>query len=253
MSEWFADDAFWASFQVILFSPERLALTGEEVDGMEALCGLAPGDEVLDLACGPGRHALELARRGYRVTGVDLSGHYLRQLRDQADGEGLPVVAVEADMRHFERPNAFDAVIHYFTSFGYFDDPSDDLRVLERAHRSLRPGGRLLVDVLGKEVVARGFPQRWWKWLDDGRLLLEEREVRDAWTRMDTRWTVLRGADIERFGMSHRLYSAAELAAAMAAVGFGRVEVFGSLAGAPYDASAWRLIAIATRSLEQQP
>lgn len=244
MSGWFENDEFWASFQDILFSHERAAQTPLEVFGLETRLGLVRGDRVLDLACGPGRHALGLAPRGFQLTGVDLSATYLDQLRAAAGS--LPIEVVRADMRDFVRPGAFDAAYCFFTSFGYFDDPNDDLRVLRHVARSLRPGGRFLVDVLGKEVVARGFPERWWKWLTPTRLLLEERVVLDAWTRLETRWTLLSPSGTESFALRHRLYSAAELARAMAEAGFARVEVFGSLEGAPYDAHAWRLIAVGT-------
>jgi len=246
--EWFDSDEFWTTFGPVLFNTQRLTAAPAEVDGFIRLCDLSPGARVLDLCCGPGRHTLELARRGFKVTGVDRTATYLRHLSELARNEGLRVEVARRDMRDFRRPGSYDAVLNYFTSFGYFEDPRDDVRVLENIHDSLVPGGQVLLDVLGKEVLARGYVERWWKWLEPDLLLLEEREVVRDWTWIRTHWTLLREGKRQSYTMSNRLYSASELVALLKGVGFASVRIYGDLDESPYDKDAWRLIAVAEKA-----
>ena len=125
-----------------------------EVEAALKLLGLKPKGRVLDLCCGPGRHSLELARRGFAVVGVDNTAGYIAEAKKRAKSEKLKVEFVKGDMRCFRRLGAFDAVINMFTAFGYFKNPRDDRRVLENIHRSLKPGGKLLMEMLGKEILA---------------------------------------------------------------------------------------------------
>ena len=91
-------------------------------------------------------------------------------------------------LREFRREGAFDAAINLYTSIGYFDDAYDDLRVLRNFHASLRPGGTLLIDIMGREVIARIFREREWRDLPDGSVFLEERRAVRGWTRIANRW-----------------------------------------------------------------
>jgi len=246
MKAWHADDRFWERTAPFQFSERRWTAAPEEVERILALLELAEGAAVLDLCCGPGRHSLELARRGFRVTGVDRTARFLEEGRRRAQAEGLTVEFVQDDMRTFRRPEAFDAAINLFTSFGYFDDPREDKQVLQNVHASLKPRGRLLLDVMGKEVLARIFRERDW-FEQDGALFLEERRLSDGWSRIETRWIIVQDGEREEFTLRLRLYSGAELAALLREVGFQRVELFGSLEGKAYDHNASRLVALAQK------
>src|SRR5215472_10930156 len=131
MSSWFEDDTLWDTLAEVMFSPNRMADAAREVDQFLRLIDLGAGASVLDLCCGPGRHALELARRGYRVTAVDRTEAFLARAQATARKEGLTIDLVHSDMRDFRRATSFDATLNLFTSFGYFDDAADDRRVLE--------------------------------------------------------------------------------------------------------------------------
>ena len=157
MSDWFEDDSLWKGLYPFMFSERRFNVAEDEAKGILALSKLEKGN-VLDLACGPGRHAIALARDGFRVTGVDLSPFLLEKAASLAQEQNVDVEWVQADMRHFLRPEAFDLAISIFTSFGYFDDKQDDLAVLRNIRRSLRVGGILVMELMGKEILARGFP-----------------------------------------------------------------------------------------------
>jgi SAM-dependent methyltransferase len=153
MSDWFEEESFWRAVYPFLMTEERLEGAADEVDSVLSLVGFE-GRDVLDLCCGVGRHSVELAAQGLSVTGVDRSRFLLGKARALADEQRVEVEWVEADARDFVRPDSFDLVLNMFTSFGYFDDPDDDRKVLRNAAESLRDGGNLLIDLAGKELVA---------------------------------------------------------------------------------------------------
>jgi SAM-dependent methyltransferase len=229
-----------------LFSNEQIESAREQVEQVISLMDMHPGLSVCDLACGVGRHSLELARRGFRVTGVDRTELYLRQARDAATAEGLDIEFVKQDMRNFKRPDSFDVVTSLFTSFGYFEEASDNERVLANVYTSLKSNGKLLLEMMGKEVLARIFRPRDWR-EEGGITVLEEREVVEHWSRIENRWILLSDATRSEYEFSHWLYSAAELCDMLRGCGFCEVEVYGNLSGSPYDHKAERLVVFARR------
>lgn len=247
MTQWYDDDSFWADTEAVVFTPERLTGAADEVDQVVKLVELAPGSAVLDLGCGPGRHSLAFAERGYRVTGVDRTARYLDRARNSAAEQNLEIEWVHADMREFCREESFDLTVSLLTSFGYFEDAADDRRVMQHAVASLRPGGRMVIEMMGKEILARIFRQRDWQELRDGTLLLEHREVSDDWSWLNARWIIVRaGERIERC-FRLRVYSAVELKNLLTDVGFASVHAYGSLAGTPYDHNAQRTVIVAEK------
>jgi SAM-dependent methyltransferase len=248
MAAWHESDDFWITWAPYLFSSARLQSASAEVERIIQLLELAPGASVLDFCCGVGRHSLELARRGYAVTGIDRTRAYLERARAQASAEGLNLEFVESDARFFSRPASFTAALNMFTSFGYFEDPADDLKVMQILHTALTGGGRMLIDLNGKEVLARKFGEREWHQHEDGTLGLEERKVRDGWEWIDSRWLLVgAGGKTWEGTISVRLYSAVELRELLHRAGFTATQFYGNLAGAPYDERAERLIALATK------
>jgi len=246
MRPWHEREELWVRTAPFQFSKRRWEAAKDEVEAIIKLLGLEPGQRVLDMPCGPGRHALELARRGLSVTGVDLTASFVEEAKKRAEAENLQAEFVRADMRRFRRPEAFDLAINLFTSFGYFDAPAEDRKVLENFFVSLRPGGLLLVDLRGKETVARDFRPR--DWIEqDGALILEEHKIIEGWSRIKTRWIVIRDGSREEFALTLRLYSGAELKALMEEVGFVEVELYGDFQGSPYGPEARRLIATGRR------
>jgi len=143
MSAWFEDDTLWESLESFLFSQLRSSeTTVREAEQILTLLHPPQRASVLDLCCGPGRHSLEFARHGFQVTGVDRTARYLDTARAAATREGLTVEFVQGDMRHFQRPDAFDVALNLFTSFGYFEDEEDNLQVLRNLHESLAGCGK---------------------------------------------------------------------------------------------------------------
>jgi SAM-dependent methyltransferase len=241
---WHEDDTFWETVGPVLFSARRWEDAPREVEAMVTLLGLSPGARVLDLCCGVGRQSLEFARRGFEVTGVDRTATYLREARSRAAEEGLEVEFVQEDMRTFVRTGAFDAVINYFTSFGYFSTEEQEGQVLANACTSLRPGGLLLMDMMGKEILARVFTERGWH-EEDGMLILEERKLAPDWSSLENRWIIIGDGDRREVTLTVKQYSAAELRRLLKGAGFDKVDVYGDLRGAPYDMEAKRLVVVA--------
>jgi SAM-dependent methyltransferase len=244
---WYEDDRFWDDFYPALFHEGRWRVAPDEAASAIALAGMAPGSEVLDFCCGPGRHSLAFARQGLRVTGVDRTAPYLSRARDRAQKDGLDIEFVEEDVRRFCRAGAYDFAVSLFTSFGYFEDPSDDRTLLQNVFASLRPGGRLLMDMSGKEIVARAFQPRSWSEPEPGLYFLEERSPAEGWEAIDNRWLLIKDGQIREQRYRIRIYSGVELQAVMLSVGFSRVDLFGTLDGAPYDHTARRLVAVGTK------
>lgn len=245
---WHETDEFWNLLEPVIFSQAVRAGAAAEVGAIVKLLGLAPGMRVLDMPCGPGRHSIELLRRGFHVTGVDRTVRYLDEARRSAEAVGPECEWVRADMREFRREGAFDAAINLYTSIGYFDDAYDDLRVLRNFHASLRPGGTLLIDIMGREVIARIFREREWRDLPDGSVFLEERRAVRGWTRIANRWLLIR-PDGTRYESRHelRVFSGQELDQLLREAGFASARLLGSYEGVPYDHHAPRLVAVATK------
>jgi SAM-dependent methyltransferase len=245
-SPWYDDDTFWQTFGPVMFPPKCWEGTPGEVDRLVALAGLRPGTAVLDLCCGPGRYSLEFARRGFTVTGVDRTAAYLAEARTRAEADRLNIDFIQEDMRRFCRFQEFDTVISMFTSFGYFEDEQDDRQVLANVFCSLKPGGVLVMDLIGKEILARVYQARDWS-EDDGRFVLYERKPINNWSRMENRWIVFVDGRKHEYRLDHRVFCASELTELLTVCGFEEVRAFGDLSGAPYDHQAKRLVAVARK------
>jgi SAM-dependent methyltransferase len=243
MTEWFENDQFWSTWYPYMFDQERFDRAEAEVDQLLALLA-TDGGSVLDMACGPGRHAIELAKRDFKVTGVDRSPFLLSKAKERAEAAKVEVEWVEEDMRSFQRPGAFDLAINMYTAFGYFDDKSEDLRVLKQLHGSLVTGGALVIDVVGKEWLARHFEPTSSTKHEDGSLMINRREIFDDWTRIRNEWILLRGGDVQTFEFHHTVYSGQELRDRLEDAGFESVRLYGDLDGNPYGPDAKRLIAV---------
>ena len=246
MAEWYEDETFWSKLYPFLFSEEKFAAAGEEVNSILNLAGIEDG-QALDLACGPGRHSAALAKRGFLVTGVDLSPFLLRMARCLASAEGVDVEWLQQDMRRFVRPEDFDLALNIFTAFGYFDDKGDDLKVLQNIHRSLRKGGAFVIELKGKECLARHFLSTTSKEMDDGKLFVSRHEIYDDWTRIRNEWTLIEDGSATTFRFHHTVYSGQELKDRLLEAGFGDVRLFGGLDGSEYGLDADRLVAVARK------
>lgn len=226
-------------------TPEQ---TRAEADFIVEKLGLASGARLLDLCCGHGRHAIELARRGFAVTGQDLSPAALAKAQEGAQSAGVAVNWVQSDMRQIEPEKGFDAVINWFTAFGYLESDAEDQKVLEAVQRALRPGGKLLIDTLNHAWLMRNYIPRGWAATPEGGLLLEERSF-DLLVGRNTVTATYIGPNGERIATGHsvRIYTLVELATLLSTAGLQVCEAWGGVDGSPYGITSRRMIVLAEK------
>ncbi|MFQ3546958.1 MAG: class I SAM-dependent methyltransferase [Termitinemataceae bacterium] len=262
--EWFQDEDFWDRFAPIMFDEQRWAEVSTVADGIEALYqhlakvpepvpavdpiqgSKRQGMAILDQCCGLGRLSVELAIRGHRLTGIDITSSYLEAARESARDEEVAIEFIQSDVRDFVRPVSFDLVLNLYTSFGYFSDPMDDRQVLANAYHSLVPGGVYILETLGKEIAVRDFIEGEW-FERAGAVVLTEYTPLDDWEYLYNRWILLKNGERFERSFKQRLYAATELRKLFMEVGFSSVAVFGSWDMKPYDRYAQQLIVVGRR------
>jgi ubiquinone/menaquinone biosynthesis C-methylase UbiE len=240
-------DAFFSDFYLRAYAEdERSEAAATQALAAARLAGCPEGGELLDVPCGFGRHALPLARAGYRVTGVDRSEALLAEARRRAGGERWPKLT-RADYRELPLSDAsFDGAINLFTSLGYLGD-EEDTRALAEIGRVLRPGARLVIELMHRDLLVREFREHDWHLMGEGRLLLEQRTFEPAAGVAQVTQTLIDGAGArESRSYSIRVYSATELLAMLARAGFASARCHGDLEGTPFTTGT-RLVIAATR------
>ncbi len=202
---------------------------GGECDFIEESLGVAKGAMLLDLACGTGRHAIELTRRGYQVVGFDLSLPMLARAAEEAQERDQKINFVQGDMREMTFEETFDGVYCWNTSFGFFEEERNS-QVVARVHKALRLGGQFLLDVANRDYVIKQSPSLCW-FEGDGCICMDEMQVDFITSRMRVKRTMMmddgRSKEIE---YSIRLYSLHELGKILHDQGFRVVEVSGRMA-----------------------
>jgi SAM-dependent methyltransferase len=228
------------------FYAERTNLerSAAETDLIWRLLALEPGMEVLDLACGHGRIANRLAERGCRTTGLDITAHFLRQARQDAENRGVTVDYRHGDMRVLPWTNKFDRIVNWFTSFGYFDD-AGNRRVLTETARALRPGGLLAIELNNFAWLLRNF-QRTVVVDRDGDLLLDRTELDLSANRNVVHRTMIRDGRRRDVRFFVRLFTFTELQTWLHDAGFSQVAAYGE-DGGPLSLESRRMIVTAAR------
>lgn len=227
------------------FTPER---TAAEVDFIEGLLAVPGNAAVLDLACGYGRHAIGMARRGYVVTGLDFNPHYLEIAAAEAQAAGVSVTWRVGDMRELPFTSEFAAVYSFFTSFGYFGDDENE-QVLAGIARALVPGGRFLLDMMNRDWLLTHPQQRTWTQREDGGLFMEETSLELAASRVVARQLLIdpQGGPQVTKEYYLRAYTCAELTALLRRHGLVVKDVYGGTDRRVYDTEAHRLVLVAER------
>jgi SAM-dependent methyltransferase len=239
VTEWFEQ---WFGEAYLRLYPHR---DDEDAGAAVALIdGLIPlaGRRVLDLACGPGRHAAQLAARGARVVGLDLSLPLLARARMRTRGA---VPMVRADMRQLPfRAGTFDLVVNLFTSFGYFAEDRQHQGVLTDAAALLRPGGAFVLDFFNAAAVRHGLVPREERVVGSQRVVIQRRIADDGHHVVKEMHLLDDGRSfVERV----RLFTGEELAGLMRCAGLDVRHRFGGYDGAPFGGDAPRSILIGVR------
>lgn len=227
------------------FQPER---TEAETRFIDSSLAVAAGAEVLDLACGSGRHTIGMAQRGYRMTGLDFNARYLEIAAADAAAARVEVSWRTGDMRALGIERGFDAIYSYFTSFGYFDDEENE-QVLAEVSRALRPRGRFLLEMANRDFLLTHPQQRTWTQRDDGALLMEETSLDPVTSRVVSRQMLIdpQGGTQVTKEYSLRTYTCAELTALLRRHALEVTAVSGGASGEAYGPGSRRLALVAER------
>ncbi len=211
--------------------------------------GLTAGMEVLDLCCGQGRHAVQLAKQGCAVTALDLSGEYLELAQRAALDAGVALSTVHADMREIPFSDRFDAVINMFSSFGYLESEAEDARVLDAVRLALKPGGVALLDLLNRDWVIANYETEDSHADADGTVYLEHRRLDLETSRNHVAFTVVApdGTRREVGGHHIRLYTLREVRGMLDAAGLVYEGVHGGYEDEAYGIETRRMIVVARR------
>jgi len=240
-------DAFFSDFYLRAYADdERNAEAQVQALAAARLAGCPPGGDLLDVACGFGRHAVPLAGAGYRVVGVDRSPALLDEAQRRAGDARWPAF-VRADIRELPFPDeSFDVALNLFTSLGYLGD-EEDTRALAEIRRVLRPDARLVIETQHRDPVVRTFRDQDWRLLGEGRLLLERRTFDPRSRVVQTTQTLIDNTgERESRTFSIRVYTATELGAMLARAGFAESKCHGDLESAPLTTDS-RLVFVARR------
>ncbi len=212
---------------------EDMQITRKEVDLFTDILGLEKNMVILDLACGQGRHSLELARRGFKnVNGLDRSHYLIRKAKNISSTEQLNTSFREGDARKLPYPaDTFDVVMILGNSFGYFESTEDDIKILKEVFRVLKPFGKFLIDVADGHYLRDNYNPRSWEWIDNKHFVCRERSLASDNQRLISREVISninKGVIVDQF-YAERLYNKESLTEMFDRTGYSQVTFHGNL------------------------
>jgi SAM-dependent methyltransferase len=223
------------------------AVTLAEVDFLERTLAAPVGGCLLDIPCGCGRHSMELARRGFRVTGVDLSEACLRQARAFAEEAGVHLELCSNDMRNPElAAQSFDGAFCFGNSLPYLDRAGLQ-RFFGQLQRAIRPQGKLVIDTgcAAESILPTLQRQRWHRFGDI--VVLSAATYAAEESRLDIDYTFIQDGRMETRPASSYVFTAAELKRLLADAGFEVLALQGGIAGERFELGTPRLVLTAQR------
>lgn len=220
--------------------------TRAECDLIESLMSLPPDACLLDLPCGLGRHLIEMASRGYRMTGVDLSREAIERVAASAQRLGVPVELIQGDMRERRFDVSFDGAFCLGNSFGYFDFDGS-LEFVKAVSGALKPGSGFLLETgVAAESILPNLDEKNWFEVEDMVLLMEnEYQVQES--RLDTRFTVVHQGSTQVMCASHHVFTVSDIARMFRAAGLQIKDLFSSADQKRYSVGDPNLIVFAAK------
>lgn len=216
--------------------------TRREVDFMFDVLNLSKSSRVLDLFCGPGRHSIELSRRGCVTLGIEYNADYLKLARERAKEANVSPQFIQGDVRNVDFGTDFDAAIIMYASFGYFED-AEDRNILRKIYSSLKPKGRFFIEIHNRDWMLKNYAARIEK-VFDGIKVTNENEFDILKSRVNTILTRYEKDGPVVKNMSWRLYSPHEMKNILEDIGFSFVAGYSSLDKEPLtlDTKLMRLV-----------
>jgi len=187
--------------------------------------------KILDMAAGAGRHAINLAARGFEVTAIDLSKNLLKVAKENSSIYNFNIDFVHSDIRKFETKDKFDLVLNLFTSFGYFDNDEENFELLRKAYNLLKPGGCFVLDYLNRNfletnLVPSSVETAKGSVINQNRFIRGDRVIKEI--------TIRKNGDAKKYFESVRMFSFNELQTELENTGFKIISTFGDLDGKPF-------------------
>jgi SAM-dependent methyltransferase len=218
-----------------------------EAEAVIRMLQIEPGEKIMDMACGFGRHSVILAQKGFAVTGYDLSETFLNKAKELAGRLDVKLELKQGDMRDISFENEFDAIINMFTAFGFFEREQEDLKVLKGVHQALKPQGQFLMDVVNREwILANMIDRRWSR--EEQVYMLEERFFDFFRSRLEiVNKLLLPSGEIKNSNYSIRLYTLTEMLDLFNRAGLMLTDVYGDFNGALYNERSPRMILVAQK------
>jgi SAM-dependent methyltransferase len=201
-------------------------LTVKEVDFMIPYFNLQPGNKVLDLMCGYGRHSIALAKKGMQVTAVDNLGEYTDEIKEAAAKENLTIKTVQADVTTYKADDTFDLAICMGNSLNFFD-AADTTKLLSAICKQLKPGGQLLINSWSlAEIVIKNHKERSWSAVGDLKFLTESKFLFHP-ARIETESIIIApDGSTETKSAIDYIFSVNEMETMLKAAGFALKEVY---------------------------
>jgi ubiquinone/menaquinone biosynthesis C-methylase UbiE len=207
---------------------------------------LKPGRKFLDCPCGIGRISLPVAKKGVRVTGVDIIPSYLDEISKKAKRSSLKIELMHSDMRRINFDSEFHAAGNLWTSFGFFEKESDNRLVVSKMYKALKPGGKFMLHVINRDWIITNFKPRDWHEME-GVKSMEERYIDYRTSIVHGLWHFIKDGEEKIIESPIRLYSLHELIAIFRSAGFVDIENYGSMKDEPVTRNSRMMYVIGTK------
>ena len=214
-------DEFFPAFRP-LFDKISTQETNAQLKFYIEKLNLKKGKSFLDCPIGIGRIAIPLAKKGIQITGVDITPSYIGELQERISKIKIPMKLFLQDMRKIDFENEFDAVGNLWTSFGYFEKESDNMLVLKKLYKALKPGGKFVIQVINRDWIMKNFVSNNWSEVDDVKML-ERREFNYENSSSVTEYFFIKDGEEKSLTSYIRMYSYHELKQMLEKVGLKNV------------------------------
>jgi len=212
-------------------------LASTQVEFLSSVLDLPTGAKILDVPCGVGRHSILFAKKGYRVTGIDISRDCVKIAKRQFAHKNVKYKL--GDMSNLSAfKGQYDCILNLFTSFGYFHSDKENENVLRKMYRSLKPGGKAVVNLIDRDWIMKIYqPVRWFE--DHGVLTMEASRYDEKTKYNESQMVMIDQRKAKPVLLHHhyhrvRLYSKVEMVSLMKRAGFRNVQIFGDFEGLKY-------------------